>query len=60
MLEAKSLLQLMCIDIDVLFSNIEVVRMWCDVMVSTAGYINNGGRVESSVARPNTRAVWTG
>ena len=34
---------MMCIEIDVLFSIIRVVRMWCGILVSAAGFINNGG-----------------
>ena len=33
-----------------LFSIIRVVRMGCGIMVSAAGFINNGGMLECSVA----------
>ena len=41
---------MMCIEIDVLFSIIRVVRMWCGILVSAAGFINNGGMFKFSMA----------
>ena len=34
-----------------LFSIIRVVRMWCGILVSAAGFTNNGGMFECSVAK---------
>ena len=36
----------MCIKIDVLFSIIRVVRVWCGMLVSAAGIMKNGGMFE--------------
>ena len=33
-----------------LFSIFRVVRMWCGILVSAAGFINNGGMFECSMA----------
>ena len=35
------LLPLMCIKIDVLFSVIRMVRVWCSGVISAAAFINN-------------------
>ena len=43
LLDTDWLSPLMCIDIEMLFSIIRVVRMWCGILVSAAGFINNGG-----------------
>ena len=37
---------LMCINIDVLFSTIRVVKILVGILVSGAGFINNGGMFE--------------
>ena len=36
----------MCNNIDVLFSIIRVERVWCGMLVSAAGFINNGDMFE--------------
>ena len=41
---------LMCIKIDVLLNIIRVVRVWCDILVSAAGFIKDGGMFEYSEA----------
>ena len=50
LLEADLLSPLMCIKIGVLFSIIRVVRVWCGILVSAAGFINNGCSFECSMA----------
>ena len=40
----------MCNVIKMLFSIIRMVRMWCGILVSAAGFITNGGMFECSVA----------
>ena len=50
LLDTDCLSPMMCIEIDVLFSIIRVVRMWCGILVSAAGFINNGGMFECSMA----------
>ena len=40
----------MCIKIDVLFSIIHAVIVWCGILVSAAGHISNGGMFECSMA----------
>ena len=47
----------MYIDIGVLFSNIQAVRVWCDILFSAAGIIHNGGRCKSLVAGLQDMAV---
>ena len=56
-LEDGSLSPLMCIDIAVLFGNIGVIRKWCDIMVSAAGFVNNGGKLECLVTDFQDMAV---
>ena len=50
LLEADWLKLFMCINISVLFGIIGVVRMWCDIMIIAAGFVNNDSRCESSMA----------
>ena len=40
----------MRIKVDVFFNNNEVVRVWCGILVSAAGFINNDGMFECLVA----------
>ena len=47
----------MCIDIEMLFSIIRVVRVWCGILVSAAGFIDNGGMLECLVAGIQTTTV---
>ena len=47
----------MCINRDVLFSIIRVVRVWCDIVVSAVALINNGCMLECSVAVFQDKAV---
>ena len=42
---------LMCINIDVLFSTIRVVKILFGILVSVAGFINNGGMLDFLMAR---------
>ena len=48
----------MCIDIEMLFSIIQVEKVWCGILVSAAGFINNGGMQECSVAGIQTKTVY--
>ena len=48
-MEADWLSSLMCINIDVLFGIIAVIRVWFDVMVSAAGFNNINSRCENSI-----------
>ena len=41
---------LMCINIDVLFSTIRVVKILFGILVSVAGFINNGGMLDFLMA----------
>ena len=50
----------MCIKINVLFSIIRVVRVWCGILVSAAGLINNGGMIECLVAMIQNTTMQTG
>ena len=50
----------MSINIDVLFSIIRVVKVWCGISVSTAGFINNGGMFEFLVEKIQNKTVQTG
>ena len=50
MLDTDWLSPLMCIKKDVLFSIIQDVRVWCGILVSAAGFNNNGGMFEYSMA----------
>ena len=50
----------MCINISVSFSIIGVVRMWRDIVVSEAGFINNNGRCEIAMAGFQDMTVYTG
>ena len=47
----------MCIKIGALVSVIQVVRVWCDIVVSAAVSINNGCRFECSVAGLQDKAM---
>ena len=47
----------MCIEIGALFGVIQVVRGWCDIVVSAAVSINNGCRFECSVAGLQDKAM---
>ena len=49
----------MYINIGVLFSIIQTARVWCDILVSAAGIIHNGGRCKSLVAGLQDMAVLT-
>ena len=57
LLVADLLSPLMCITIDVLFSIIRVVREWCGILVSAAGFHDNGCSLESSVAGLQNKTV---
>ena len=57
LLEADLLSPSMCGKIGVLFSIIDVVRIWCSILVGAAGFINNGCRIECSVAGFQDKAV---
>ena len=48
---------LMCNEIGMLFSIIRVVRVVCGILVSAAGFIDNGGMLECSVAGIQTTTV---
>ena len=50
----------MCIKIDVLLSIIQVVRVWCGILVSATGHINNGGMLKCSVAGIQNTTMQTG
>ena len=50
LLDTDWLSPLMCNEIEMLFILIRVVWMWCGILVSAAGFINNGGMFECSVA----------
>ena len=50
LLDADLLSPLMCITIGVLFSIIQVVRVWFGILVSAAGFINNRSTLKDSVA----------
>ena len=50
----------MIIDIAVLFGIIKMVSKLCDKMVSAAGFINNGGKLECLVTDFQDMAVYTG
>ena len=50
MLEADWLSPSMYINIDVLFSIIQAVRVCCDILFSATGIIHNGGRCKRLVA----------
>ena len=56
-MEDDSLSPLMCIDIAVLFGIIGVVRKWCDIVASAAGFISNGGKLEYLVTDFQDMAV---
>ena len=51
---------LMCTKTDVLFSIDRVVRVWCGMLDSTAGFLNNGGMFEWSVAGIQNTTVKNG
>ena len=57
LLDADLLSQLMCIKIGVLFSIIGVVGVRCDILVSAAGFINNGCSFECSMAGLQNKTV---
>ena len=50
LLDTDWLSPLMCDDIKMLFSIIRVVRMWCGILVSAAGFINNVDMMKCSMA----------
>ena len=60
LLDADLLSSLMCTKLDVLFSIIRVVGVWCDILVSAAGFINNGCSYECSMAGLQNKTVYTG
>ena len=51
---------MMCINIDVLFSIIQVKRVWCGMLVSATGIINNGGMFECLMAGIQNATMQTG
>ena len=57
MLEDDLLSPLMYIKIGVLFSIIRLVRVWCGILVSAAGLIDNGCSFKWSVAELQNKAV---
>ena len=57
MLEADLLSPLMFIEISVLFSIIRVVRVWCGILISAAGLIDNDCSFEWSMAGIQNKAV---
>ena len=56
-MEADWLSPLMCINIGVLFGIIQVVRVWCDIIVGAADIINNGGNLKYTVTGFKDMAV---
>ena len=50
----------MNINIDVLFSIIRVVGVWCGMLVSAGGFINNGGMFDCLMAGIQNTTVCTG
>ena len=58
LLDTDWLSPLMCNEIEMLFSIIRVVRMWCGILVSAAGFITNGGMFECSVAGIQNTTVY--
>ena len=57
LLDADLLSPLMCIKIGVLFSIIGVMAVWCDILVSAAGFINNGCSINCSMAGLQNKTV---
>ena len=50
LLDADWLSPLICINIGVLFSIIQAVKVCCDILFTAAGIIHNGGRCKRLVA----------
>ena len=57
LLDTDLLSLLMCIKIGMLFSIIGVVRVWCDILVSAAGFNNNGCSFQCSMAGLQNKTV---